>query len=98
MKSRLFKIAHSIRADFATFGEALRHAWCVVKLQVELCIRSAVSFTYLKVDGSIRKAVGTLDNVPTPKGGFRKNNYGLLAYFDRQQNDWRSCRIANLIF
>jgi hypothetical protein len=98
MKTRLFKIAHSIKANFATFAEALVHAWKVVRLQFQLCTQAVVNFTYRKVDGSIREAVGTTETVPTPKGGFRKPNYGVLNYFDLQQNDWRCARIENLIF
>lgn len=99
MKSRLFKIAHAIRANFATFSEALAHAWKVIRLQFELCTKPVVNFTYKKIsDGSIRETVGTLETVPTPKGGFPKPNFGILRYFDLQQQDWRTARIENLIF
>jgi hypothetical protein len=98
MKTRLFKIAHAIKANFNSFGEALAFAWNVVKLQFRLCTQAVVNFTYKKVDGTIREAVGTTETVPTPKGGFRKPNFGILNYFDLQQQDWRCCRIENLIF
>lgn len=98
MKSRLFKIAHSIKNKFGTFSEALIHAWKVIRLQYALCTNALVNFTYRKVDGSIRHAVGTLESVPTPKGGFRKQSYKLLTYFDLQQQEFRSCKIENLIF
>jgi len=98
MKSRLFKIAHKIKGQFETFAEALVHAWKVIKLQIRLSTQSLVNFSYIKIDGSIREAVGTLVSAPTPKGGERKVNYGLLTYFDLQQNDWRCAKIENLIF
>ena len=98
MKSRLFKIAHSIKNQFATFSEALIHAWKVIRLQFKLCTNALVNFTYRKIDGSIREAVGTLESVPAPKGGFRKTNHAVLNYFDLQQNDWRCARIENIIF
>lgn len=98
MKSRLFKIAHSIKNQFATFSAALVHAWKVIRLQYKLCTNALVNFTYKKIDGSIREAVGTLESVPTPKGGFKKTNYAILNHFDLQQNDWRCARIENLIF
>jgi len=98
MKRRLFNIAWAVRKQFATFSEALKHAWKVIKLQYQLSTRTLVNFTYKKVDGSIRDAVGTLLSVPAPKGGERKVNDGLLTYFDLQQNDWRCARVENLIF
>lgn len=98
MKTRLFNIAWSIRKSFSTFGEALAHAWKTVKLQFALCTQAVVCFTYKKVDGTIREAVGTLETVPMPKGGYRKQNFGILNYFDLQQQDWRCAKIENLIF
>jgi hypothetical protein len=98
MKSRLFHIAHTVKGQFTTFAEALAHAWKVIKLQMALYTRALVNFTYRKIDGSIREAVGTLVNAPTPKGGERKVNYGLLTYFDLQQNDWRCAKIENILF
>jgi hypothetical protein len=98
MKSRLFSIAWSIVDQFDSFASALVHAWKVIKLQAALCLNAMVNFTYVKISGEIREAVGTLYSPPAPKGGFRKVNHGLLTYFDLQQGEWRSCRAANLLF
>jgi len=98
MKSRLFNIAHTIKNQFASFSEALAFAWKVMKLQIALTASAFVNFTYRKIDGSVREAVGTLRNAPTPKGGHRKANHGILTYFDLQQNDWRCAKVENLIF
>lgn len=98
MKSNLFKIAHKIKGQFATFAEALTHSWKVIKLQLQLKTKSTVCFTFKKVDGSIREAVGTLLNAPNPKGDDRPVNYGVLNYFDLQQQDWRCAKVENLIF
>ncbi len=98
MKSQLFKIAHAIRNQFASFSEALVHAWKVIKLHIELKTKKVVNFTYVKVDGSIREAVGTLVNAPMPKGGERKPNYKVLNYFDLQQMEYRCAKVENLIF
>lgn len=89
MKKRLFDIAWATVAQFGSFAEALAHAWKVVKLQLALATHPLVNFSYIKVDGTIRQAVGTLVNVPAPKGGDRKPNNKVLTYFDLQQNDWR---------
>ena len=98
MKRRLFNIAWSIVDQFDSFAAALVHAWKVIKLQAALCLKAMVNFSYRKVDGSIRNAVGTLVNVPTPKGGERKPNHKVMTYFDLQQNDWRCAKVENLIF
>lgn len=96
MKSRLFKTAWAMRNQFATFSEALVQAWKVIKLQWALCL-GVVKFQYKKVDGSIRHAVGTRDNVPAIKG-VRPTSHSVLVYFDIEAADWRSAKVENLIF
>lgn len=96
MKRRVMMIAHSIKGQFATFAQALVRAWKVVKLQIELCL-GTVEFTYKKVDGSIRRAVGTRDNVPAIKGTGH-TNYGVLVYFDLDARAYRSAKVENIIF
>ena len=98
MKKRLFNIAWSIVDQFDSFAEALKHAWKVIRLQFELCTRALVEFKYKKVDGSIREAVGTLETVPMPKGGYKKPNHSILTYFDLQVQEWRCAKVENLIF
>lgn len=97
MKRRLFLIAHSIKANFATFSEALKHAWLTVKLQVKLCL-GVVAFKYKKLDGSIRQATGTNDHGQQLKGSDRPKNYGILTYFDTEVQAFRSAKIENLLF
>lgn len=97
MKTRLFKMAWAIRKQFNTFSEALKHAWKVIKLQWDLCT-GEVRFKYKKIDGSIREAIGTRDNVPATKGSDRPANYGVLTYFDLGVGEWRSAKIELLIF
>ena len=95
MKSRLFNIAWSVADKFATFSEALTYAWKVIKLQWSL-LCGTVSFSYRKVDGSIRKAAGTLDVKYDFKGG--KPNKSMFSYWDVEANAWRGCLVQNLIF
>jgi len=96
MKRRLLNIAWSVVNQFDSFGEALKHAWKVIKLQAELCM-GVVKFAYTKKDGTRRAAIGTLDNVPAVKGE-RKSPFSLLTYFDLEANDWRSAKVELLIF
>lgn len=97
MKTRLFRIAWSIVGQFDSFADALKMAWKIVKLQFELCL-GVVCFKYRKVDGSIRQAKGTLDNVPAVKGTDKAKNWGNICYYDIDANGWRSFRAENLIF
>ena len=62
----------------------------------------AVSFTYLKKDGSERTARGTL-NIDTmghenaPKGVQTTSNDTTTRYYDLNSEGWRSCKIENLL-
>lgn len=99
MKTRLFNIAWSVRKHFATFAEALTHAWKVIKLQWSLCL-GVVTFAYRKIDGSIRHATGTNDNIPADKKpvGKPQSSFCVLTYFDVEADNFRSAKIENLIF
>lgn len=58
-----------------------------------------VSFTFEKVDGSLRKATGTL-RVPSYKAAsdhIRKENYKSIVFFDTTVGGFRSFRTENLI-
>jgi len=62
-------------------------------------------FSYLKKDGTFRKAIGTLNEnlIPEEKRpkNSSKNNGSNLKYFDLDKNDWRSiskdCSIIEII-
>jgi len=96
MKSRLFKIAHAIKANYASFSEALKMAWKTIRLRAKLKA-GVVSFAFKKVDGSIRKAIGTLNDVPASTG-VKYPNYSVFIYFDVEANGYRSAKIENLLF
>jgi len=89
------QIAWSVADKFNSFADALVYAWRVIKLQIAL-LCGVVEFQYRKVDGSIRKAVGTLDRVPETKGNGSAK--GVFVYFDIEANGWRSAKVDNLIF
>jgi len=97
MKARVMKTAWAIAAHFSTFADALRRAWKIVKLSFSLK-RGVVAFSYLKKDGSIRNATGTLDNTPPVAGSGKPKNYATFTYFDIEANGWRCACAHNLIF
>lgn len=95
MKSRLFYLAHTVKSHFNTFSEALTYAWSVIKFQWSLCL-GIVKFKYLKKDGSVRQATGTLCDVPKAAGS-RPKNYGVVTYFDLDAQEYRSFQSHSLI-
>lgn len=58
-----------------------------------------VSFSYIKKDGTMRKAHGTLKKslLPDLVGSGRKPSADVFVYFDVDQENWRSFRRENLI-
>lgn len=59
-----------------------------------------IRFAYMKSNGKIRYAVGTLqiDAVKAnTKGGNRSKNPNVFSYLDLQRMAWRSFRVENFI-
>jgi len=61
-----------------------------------------VEFKYEKVDGSIRKARGTLKPSLLPEEDKedkrkRKTSDMCVVYYDLDKDDWRQCRKENII-
>jgi len=75
-------------------------AWQLYRL-AKAMRKGVVTFYYTKTDGSIRKALGTLKNVPAGAtlGGKKvtKPSYKTLAYFDTEKNSFRCFKVENLI-
>lgn len=97
MKSLVFKTAWQLNDKFSNFSQALKHAWALIKLKKAM-LTKVVEFKYRKVDGSIRTAIGTLQSKFVDydyKGQVSSNK--VLAYFDIEQNSFRSFKQENLI-
>ena len=75
-------------------------AWQLYRL-AKAMREGVVSFFYQKADGTIRKAIGTLQNVPAGAtlGGKKvtKPSYKTMAYFDVEKNSFRCFKVENLI-
>ena len=75
-------------------------AWQLYRL-AKAMREGVVSFFYQKADGTIRKAIGTLRNVPAGAtlGGKKvtKPSYKTMAYFDVEKNSFRCFKVENLI-
>lgn len=75
-------------------------AWQLYRL-AKAMREGVVKFYYEKADGTIRKAMGTLKNMPVGAtlGGKKmtKPSYKTMAYFDTEKKAFRCFKIENLI-
>lgn len=75
-------------------------AWQLYRL-AKAMREGVVTFYYEKADGTIRKAMGTLKNMPVGAtlGGKKmtKPSYKTMAYFDTEKKAFRCFKIENLI-
>lgn len=88
-----------VKRNGFTISEALRIAWRNFKLRAAMAIRIC-KFYFVKVDGTIREAYGTLASgiVPETSGNDnRKKNDTVQTYFDTEKQEWRCYKRANLI-
>jgi len=87
-----------VKSAGLTLSEALKKAWKAVKLKSKL-LSGIVEFSFAKKDGSIRKAIGTLDLAlfDYEVKGSKKENYKSITYWDIEANGFRSFSIGSLI-
>ena len=90
IRKEVFSLAHQIKATFATFGQALKAAWRIIKMKFGI----ATPITFAKSTGEIREAValncGSLSTIEKGFVRFLENIEG--------RTQWRSFRIERLIF
>lgn len=89
---------HFVRHNGFSKSMALKAAWGNAKLISEMKT-GVVSFSFRRLDGTIRKACGTLQDsvLPQPKGAVRKADGTLQTYFDTERQAYRSFKKANLL-
>ena len=99
MKKSVFNLAWQfVRNNNMNLSEALKKAWANVKLSLKMRTR-VVKFIFLKKDGSIRRAFGTLDPTYTPATkGTGKRSPLTQTYFDKELNAFRCFRKENLLW
>lgn len=84
---------------FSSFADALKAAWKIVKLHTKLKA-GVVNFSFIKKDGTIRNAIGTLCTslfTYESKGSDKVEQSNLLKYYDLEANAFRSFIIINLL-
>lgn len=80
-------------------SDALKAAWRNFKLKAAMAKRIC-KFYFIKVDGTLREAYGTLrsDLLPTTAGeDNRRKNDTVQTYFDTEKQEWRCFKRANLV-
>ena len=91
-----------VKENNTSMSEGLKSAWKNAKLYKAMC-KSTVTFTFRKVDGTVRHSTGTLSvqvipshSIPTGVHPHTKNS-NRQAYFDMEKQEWRSYKRENLI-
>jgi hypothetical protein len=82
-----------------TWRVCLLKAWELYRLAKKMR-EGTVKFAFQKIDGTIRYAWGTLQNLPAGITAGKKSkepSYKTFAYFDTQRQAMRCFRVENLI-
>lgn len=87
-----------VKRNGDTMSEALKCAWANMKLTRQMKDK-IVKFYFLKVDGTVREAYGTLKSglVPETGNSNKAKNDTVQCYYDTERQNWRSFKKANLI-
>lgn len=86
-----------VKRNGFTMAEALKVAWLNAK--VTKAMRTGiVQFFFMKVDGTLRQAFGTLDphRLPETQGSGRRPADTVQVYFDTEKQEYRSFKKCNL--
>ena len=96
-RSTVFNYAWSIvKSTGKSFSVALIKAWQVFRLKRDMA-NGKVKFAFEKADGSLRYAIGTLQNVSDIIKGTGRENFKSVPYFDIEANGFRSFKVESLI-
>ena len=107
---RLMRTAHFINTNRSTHSNmafALKQAWWFESFR-DAMSNGFARFTYRKIDGTTRTALGTRSSVliPTdklPKGDMSdgaaiwEDSAKAIPYFDLDKNEWRSFSVLNFV-
>ena len=101
MKRNVFNLAWNFVRNFGmNLSEALRKAWANIKL-IKKMRSMVVKFAYMKIDGTIRQAYGTLDEAYLPSNAIKgtgKSSPKTQVYFDKEVNGFRCFRKENILW
>jgi len=98
-KSKLmFTAWQFVKQTGITLSEALKKSWANFKL-VQQMLKGIVNFRFTKINGEIREAWGTLQNVEEKIKGtkHRMANKTVQVYWDTEKESFRCFKKFNLI-
>ena len=97
-RSKVFRRAHFIKTESGqTFAKALTTAWRVYRLQKAMR-GNVVKFSFLKKDGSVRNAEGTLQApILGDVKGIRAFNPKVVNYYDTEKLAFRCFQSQSLL-
>lgn len=99
-RARVMKYAWQLfRITKEAWSKCLERAWALYHLAKEMRTR-VVTFYYTKADGTIRRAEGTLQNLPIGSSLGKKGkapSYKTMAYYDTEKKGFRCFKIENYI-
>lgn len=97
-RSQVFRRAHEIaKATGKAFAICLVKAWECYRLK-KLMMKKTVRFCYEKADGTLRHAVGTLQEVFLGDiKGVRPPNPKVFNYYDMDAHAFRCFKSGNLV-
>jgi len=101
-RSIVMKYAHAAwnQTSNLSWRECVKLAWKMFRLASKMR-HGIAKFSYIKKDGTIREALGTLVGIPAGAtlGGKKvtKQSYKTLAYYDIEKESFRCFRIENFI-
>lgn len=98
MRDIMLQAWQFVKRNGMSMAEALKCAWCNYKVRSAMRLR-IVKFYFLKIDGSVREAYGTLksDLVPATQESDRRRNETVQVYYDTEKASWRCFKRANLL-
>lgn len=87
-----------VKRNGFSMSEALKVAWANIKLRMAMKSR-IVKFYFLKINGEIREAYGTLraNLIGETTGTGRKANDAIQTYWDTEKQEYRCFKKANLL-
>lgn len=97
--SSLMSQAWYIASNFGfSMTDAMRQAWKIAKCK-HLMREGIVHFQFVKADGSVRDAIGTLQQsmLPPTKGTGRKPCPHLVTYYDTEKCEYRCFDVRKFI-
>lgn len=101
-QSNVFFRAWAIRKQNSklSFAKSLKLAWNVEQLKMKMEGGNEVEFVYVKLDGSIRIAKGTLPEVSKDFLSQKNNSVAqnsVVKYYDIEKEGWRSFKATNCV-